>query len=74
MEATLNPVTVRGGIDYQTVTPDVSAVLERMGDASYVMSDWAADPGPQPDTHPTDIGYRRIAWAFMNALQASEII
>ena len=32
MEATLNPVTVRGGIDYQTVTPDVSAVLERMGD------------------------------------------
>ncbi len=48
-------------------------MCERDG-ASYVMSDWAADPGPQPDIHPTDIGYRRIAWAFMKTLQASEII
>jgi hypothetical protein len=38
------------------------------------MSDWDPDtPGPQPDIHPTDIGYRKMAWAFMKAMQVAGI-
>lgn len=48
-------------------------MCERDGD-SYVMSDWAPASGPQPDIHPTDIGYQRIAWAFMRTLHATGTI
>lgn len=48
-------------------------MCERDG-ASYVMSDWKPEPGPQPDIHPSDIGYRRITWAFMKTLQMSGIV
>lgn len=42
--------------------------------ANLVMSDWDPGvPGPQPDIHPTDIGYQQIAWAFIQAIQAAGI-
>lgn len=48
-------------------------MCERDG-ADLVMSDWDPEtPGPQPDIHPTDSGYRQMAWAFMKAMQAAGI-
>ncbi len=38
------------------------------------MSDWDPAPGLQPDIHPTDIGYRRIAWAFTQTMHDAGII
>lgn len=48
-------------------------MCERDG-ADLVMSDWDPDPGPQPDIHPTDMGYRQMAWAFMQTMEAAGIV
>jgi hypothetical protein len=43
-------------------------------EAGFVISDWNPAPGPQPDIHPTDIGYRRIAREFKRTMIRSGII
>jgi len=48
-------------------------MCERDG-SYYVMSDWNPAPGIQPDIHPTDIGYRQMAWAFAQAMEAAGIL
>jgi lysophospholipase L1-like esterase len=48
-------------------------MCERDG-ADLVMSDWDPDPGPQPDIHPTDMGYRQMAWAFMQTMETAGIV
>lgn len=48
-------------------------MCERDG-SELVMSDWDPAPGPQPDIHASDIGYRRMAWEFMKTMQAAGIV
>ncbi len=48
-------------------------MCEKSG-SSYVLSDWDPAPGPQPDIHPSDKGYKKIAGAHADLIEALGLV